>query len=310
MKRNKKILLLIMILLLTFPVTGCTKILKDEQGKAVQNKETGQNLPSNVLCQPQAEETLKMYKENNIDIESLPKCEEFQITSGGYEGIWTTIFVKPLAWLIIKLGAFVKNYGIAVIIITILIRLLLYPVTKKTAMQSENMKSAQKDLERLEKKYHNRQDQQAIMQKNQEMLMIYKKYNINPMSGCLFALIQIPLFFAFYEALNRLPLMFEEHFLGFQLGTTPMMGMAHGNFLYIIFVILVAGLMYFSFKLNSGASMSVDQAKQMKIMVNIMVVFMAIMAFSISTGITLYLITGSLFTIIQNLIVKRKKKSV
>ena len=65
-------------------------------------------------------------------------------------------------------------------------------LTKKTAMQSENMKLAQPELTKLEKKYKNRNDQESLMMKNQEMLGIYKKYNINPMSGCLFAFIQIP----------------------------------------------------------------------------------------------------------------------
>lgn len=50
------------------------------------------------------------------------------------------------------------------------------------------------------------------MQKSQEMLVIYKKYKINPMAGCLYAFIQLPLFLAFYEALNRLPLIFEGSF--------------------------------------------------------------------------------------------------
>ena len=82
-------------------------------------------------------------------MKKLPKCTDFKITSGGYEGIWTTIFVKPLAWVILKLGTLVKNYGLSIIIITILIRLIMYPITKKSAMQSENLKKAQNDLQKL-----------------------------------------------------------------------------------------------------------------------------------------------------------------
>ena len=90
----------------------------------------------------------------------------------------------------------------------------MYPLTRKSAMQSENLKLAQPELDKLEKKYKNRQDQESMMQKSQEMLLIYKKYQINPMAGCLYAFIQLPLFLAFYEALNRLPLIFEGTFLG------------------------------------------------------------------------------------------------
>ena len=57
------------------------------------------------------------------------------------------------------------------------------------------------------------------------------------MSGCLVSFIQLPLFFAFLEAINRVPAIFEENFIGFQLGTTPMMGMQNGNFLYLIIII-------------------------------------------------------------------------
>ena len=68
---------------------------------------------------------------------------------------------------------------------------------------NELIKKAQPELDRLEKKYANKDlnDQSVMMMKSQEMLAIYKKYNINPMSGCVFALIQIPLFFAFLRSI-------------------------------------------------------------------------------------------------------------
>ena len=207
-------------------------------------------------------------------------------------------------------GLLLKNYGLAIIIITLLIRLLLYPMTQKTAMQSENMKLAQKDLSKLEKKYQGKQDQESMMQKSQEMMFIYKKYNINPMFGCLFALIQIPLFFAFYEAMNRLPAIFEENFLGFQLGTSPATAFGNGNYLYIIFVVLVAFATYYSFKLNSAGSSNPEQEKTMKMMSKISVIMITVASITMSVGIELYWIFNSGFTIVQNLLAKRKKKNV
>ncbi len=308
MKKNKlKIFVLLFTVVLT--LTGCTKILKNDDKKVVQNTLTGQNLVENILCKPTDENTLKLYRENNVDVDSLVDCKNFSITSGGYEGIWTTIFVKPLAWIIIKIGNLVKNYGLSVIIVTLLIRMILYPITKKTALQSENMKKAKPELDKLEKKYKNRQDNEAQIQKSQEMMMIYKKNGINPLSGCLFSFIQIPLFFAFYEAMNRIPALFEENLLGFQLGTSPLTAMSNGKFYYIIFIILVIATTYYSFKLNSTASMSSDQEKQMKMMSNISIIFISIASFTISTGIALYWIFNSGFTILQNLLVKRSKKN-
>jgi len=145
--------------------------------------------------------------------------------------------------------------------------------------------------------------------KNQEMLKIYKDYNINPMSGCLFALIQIPLFFAFYEALYRLPVVLEENFLGINLGLTPMVAFRNGQFYYLIFVILVVLATHFSFKLNTSMNPESDTAGQMKMMNNISVIMISITSFSISTGVALYWIVNSTFTIIQNLLVKRGKKN-
>lgn len=308
MKKNKlKIFVLLFTVVLT--LTGCTKILKNNDKKVVQNTLTGQNLVENILCKPTDENTLKLYRENNVDVDSLVDCKNFSVASGGYEGIWTTIFVKPLAWIIIKIGNLVKNYGLSVIIVTLLIRMILYPITKKTALQSENMKKAKPELDKLEKKYKNRQDNEAQIQKSQEMMMIYKKNGINPLSGCLFSFIQIPLFFAFYEAMNRIPALFEENLLGFQLGTSPLTAMSNGKFYYIIFIILVIATTYYSFKLNSTASMSSDQEKQMKMMSNISIIFISIASFTISTGIALYWIFNSGFTILQNLLVKRSKKN-
>lgn len=304
---KNKIIKIFVIMFMVFSLTGCTKYLKDSDKKVVKNELTGQNLASNILCQPEAEETIKTYEKYDKDLSELPKCTKLSLTNTKYDGIWTTIFVKPLAIVIIKLGQLVKNYGLSIIIITILIRLILYPITKKTAMQSENMKNAKPELDHLEKKYTNKTSQDDMMRKSQEMLMIYKKYNINPMTGCLFSIIQIPLFFAFFEAMNRLPAIFEENFLGLQLGTSPMIAMQNGKFYYVILIILVTLATYFSFKLNSSASMAPEAEKQMKMMSNFSIIFIGIASITMSAGIELYWIANSTFTIIQNLLVKRGK---
>lgn len=334
MKKSRKIfVVLVGILLLT--ATGCTKNLKDADNKVVVNEETGQNLPANIMCKPTDEDILKLYRKTKddlvakydkqleakeitkknydkkmkslVDVDELVPCDKFKVTSGGYEGIWNSLFIKPLTWIIIKIGMLVKNYGLAIIITTFAIRLLMYPVTLKTAKQSEGMKKAGPELSKLEKKYANKNDQQSMMAKNQEMMAIYKKYGINPMSGCLFGFIQIPLFFAFYESLYRLPALFEDKFLVFELSTAPLKAMGKGHWLYIILPILVAVTTFFSFKLNSGASMNKDQEKQMKYMMIFMMFMIVFMSFSMSSAIILYWITNSTFTIIQNLLVKRRK---
>ena len=301
---KKKIL--ICLILISFMLSGCTKQLKDSDGKVVQNELTGQNLTKNILCKPTNEDVINLYEKYNVDLNKLPSCETMSVTDGGYEGLWTSIFVKPLAWLIIQIGNLVNNYGLAVIIATLLIRLVVMPITKKTAVQSENMKLAKKDLDRLEKKYANRTSQEDQMQKAQEMMIIYKKFNINPMSGCLLVFIQLPLFFAFLEAINRVPAIFENKFLGLQMGTSAWIGISNGNYLYIILIVLIIGTTYFSFK-NTLKDQATQAANQMKFTIYFMLFFIAMASITLPTAIAIYWITSSLFTIVQNEIVKRKK---
>ena len=307
MKKNRKlIILLVDVLLIT---TGCTKTLKDSNKKVVINPETGQSLTANILCQPENEKTIKVYEDNGVELSKLPKCKDFKITSGGYEGLWNSIFVKPLAFVILWFNNFVNSAGLALIITSLIIRLIAYPLTKKTAMQSEILKEAQPELNRLEKKYEGKTDQESIMRKNQEMMMIYKKYNINPVSGCLFAFIQLPLFIAFLEAINRVPALFEETFLGLQMGTTPQIGLFNqGNFLYLILIILVGVTTYFSFRMNKTTQQ--EGTNPMKNMTNIMTVMIIIMGLFMTSALCIYWITTNLFTIAQNLLVKRSAKHV
>ncbi len=306
--KKKKIILVLLLAFLVLPLAGCTQYVKTEDKKVVMDNETGERLVSNMLCKPTKENIINLYNENNIDLNNVPACNDFKITSNGYEGVWTTIFVKPLAFIIIKLTSLVKNAGLAIVIITLLIRGLLYPVTKKTAMQSEMMAKAKPEIDKIEKKYANKTSQQDQMAHSQEIMMVYKKYGINPMSGCIFALIQIPLFFAFYEAMNRLPLVFEGSFLGLDLGMSPLNGMYKGNFFYMIVIVLVIVITYLSFKLNKTATTNDVNGVSMKMMTNMSIGMIAIASFTISTSIAIYWICNSGFTVVQNLLVKRGKK--
>lgn len=302
-KKTKFILLMLSILLLT----GCTKNLKDSENKIVKNEKTGQSVTENIICRPTDEDMLKIYEDNNVDISKLPECKDFTPITD-YEGLWTSFFVKPLAWVILKIGSLVKNNGLAIIITCLLIRCALIPVTRKTAMQSEMMKKAQPELERLEKKYAGKETTEDQQRKAQEMMMIYQKYKINPISGCLLAIIQLPLLFAFLEAINRTPAIFENKFLVFEMGTTVPKGIASGNYWYIILIILILGTTYLSFRKTLKDQSLSQQGGQMKFTLYFMLVLIAIASFSLPTALGLYWIASSTFTIVQNLLVERKKK--
>jgi YidC/Oxa1 family membrane protein insertase len=284
-------------------------------------EETGQVLTKNILCKPSEEldhyyienldnseeERKRVGKTELDDYKELPKCENFKLTSGGYEGVWTSIIVKPLAWLIIQLGKIVNNYGVGLIFASLLIRLVIFPITKKTAIQSELMKQAKPDLDRLEKKYAGKTDQESMMKKSREMAAIYKKYDIKPIAGCLFAFLQIPLFIGFYEAIQRVPAIFEGSLLGVQLGTTPITGLTNGNFIYLILSILVGATTYYSLTLNSASN---PDNKQMQSMTKVMFIMILVMSFIMTSALNIYWIATNLFTVVQNLLVIKKKAKV
>ena len=278
MKNRFKILVLVFVLLLT---SGCgnSKYIQDKDKKIVTYEETGQMLEKDILCLPEKDSELyNIYKEYsdqlNIDFEDLPACTDFKITSNESSGLWEFLFVKPLAYLILVLGKLVGNLGISLILIGLAIRLILLPFTIKSTKQTMNMKKAGPELEKLERKYRNRTDNESLMAKSQETMMIYKKYKVNPMVGCLMAFIQLPLFFAFLQAIYRTPAIYEESLLTFNLGMTPLVGIKTGNYLYLLLLVLIAVSTYFSFKqtMSQAGSQSPEAAKQMKIMLYVMLV--------------------------------------
>lgn len=301
--KKKKLLSLIIIFGILLCLTGCTKTLTDSNNKTVKNPTTGQTLTKNILCKPLNKKTKEIYIKHKVNINKLPECKNFKVTSGKYEGLWTSIFVKPLAYILIQLEKVVKNYGISVIIISLLIRIIAFPLTRKAAMQSEIMKKAQPELNRIQKKYANKQDQESMIKQNQEMMAVYKKYGINPMSGCLFAIIQLPIFIAFFEALQRTPVIFEDKFLGLHLGTTPSIGISTTSFYaYIILMLIIAVTTYLSFKMNTAGNMDDPTMKMMPTMMTGMII---ITAMFMPAGLGIYWVTSNLFTICQNVLVKR-----
>lgn len=313
MNNNKKTIKILLLILSLAMLTGCTKTLTGEDKKPVKYEETGKALTENVLCRPTDENVVNIYKENNVDIDKLPKCETFKPFSE-YEGLWTTIFVKPLAWAIINIGLLLEKIGLgkglangfAIVISCLVIRLILYPLTRKTAMQSEKLKEVQPQLEKLEKKYKDKTSEEDQKRKAEEMMAIYSKNKINPLSSCLLSFIQIPLLFAFLEAINRTPVIFENKFLKLDMGTTISHGiMSNLWYAYIIFLLLILATSYFSFRktLKDQTAM----AKQMKGTIYFMLAMILVAAFRLPVALGIYWITSSLFTILQNMLVERKK---
>lgn len=306
---KKKICVIAAIILLT--LTGCNKQLVDGDKKRVMDEKTGQSLSANILCLPENEEILEQYKKYeeymDVKLSDLPKCSNMKIyEKKAYNGLWVQLFVRPLAWVIINLGKMLGNYGVSVMVMGIIIRLIMMPFSAKTIRQQENLKKAQPELERIEKKYKDRTDQESMMQKSQETLNVYKKYSVNPLSSCLVSFIQLPLFFAFLEAINRVPAIFENYFWKFQLGTTPLVGIKEGNYFYIILIVLIVLFTALSFKMTMNqTSVTTESGIQTKYMMIFMTVFIGIASIQLPSAIALYWVVTNAFNVFQTIIFKK-----
>ncbi len=309
----KKFKISILVVLIMFMLTGCgnSNYIMDNK-KPVENEATGQILQKDILCKPEDKELDELYTKykkqlkNNYD--KLPKCVDFKVNSTKSSGLWEGVFVKPLAFIILKLGYLINNFGLAVILVGLAIRLILMPISRKTMKQSNNMKKAQPELARIEKKYANRTDNEAMMAKSQEMMMVYKKYNISPFGSCLLAFIQLPLFFAFLQAINRTPAIFEDKFLGLTLGKTPIVGLfEYHEWLYIVIILLTILTTYLTFRNSMGSSSTGNEEmeRQMQFMFKFMVVMISVASLYLSTAIALYWIATNAFVVIQNYVFKK-----
>ena len=108
---------------------------------------------------------------------------------------WFTIVAKPLLWFINLTHTATKNFGIDIIIISILIKIIFLPLTQISFKSMKEMQKVQPEMTRLKETYKN---DKARLQ--QEIMLLYKRRKINPMSGCLPMVIQIPVFIALYNA--------------------------------------------------------------------------------------------------------------
>lgn len=107
-----------------------------------------------------------------------------------------TILAKPMVGMINYFHKYVGNYGVAIIILTILIKLLFWPLSHKSYKSMEQMKKLQPMMQKIREKYADDRERQ-----NQEVMNLYKTYKVNPAGGCLPMVVQIPVFFGLYQAL-------------------------------------------------------------------------------------------------------------
>ena len=191
------------------------------------------------------------------------------------------------------------KFGIAIIIITILMRIIVFPLTLKQEKSMKKMRELQPELDKIKEKY--KDDPQEYQKRTAE---IYKANNVNPLGGCLPLLIQLPVFVALYYAFSGKTIPNDATFLWFNLKQPDRLFM-FGNFAFNLLPILNTGVTYLQQKIMSGATKGQDGNNQLQSMMYTMPLMMLFLFYRMPSGVTLYyLVSGALSLAQQYIIMK------
>lgn len=213
-------------------------------------------------------------------------------------GMWRWI-CYPLVWILNVFNAWIPNYGIAIILLTILVRILFWPLTHKSTVGMKKMQEIQPLMKEIQKKY---KDNPQRLQ--QETWALYKNHKVNPMSSCLPMLIQIPVFIALFNVLRSAVELRYAPFLwiadlsepeGLFAGWFPFGGL---NILPILMALTMA--------LQSALTPSTGDKSQQRMMMIFMPVMMLVMFYSFPSALSLYWTLSQVFSIAQMWLIRRK----
>ncbi len=202
---------------------------------------------------------------------------------------WFGILAKPMFWLMQQFYAISRNYGIAIILLTIVIRLLLFYPSLKSATSMEEMKKLQPRMTEFREKY--KKDPARM---NQEIMKLYKDHKVNPLGGCLPMLLQLPFFVALYNVLSVSIELRQSPFISFWIKDLSVFDP------FYILPVLMGVSMVFTMKMTST---SVDPQQQ-KIMMYMNVAFIFMFAW-LPAGLLLYITLSNVLSIVQQLYVRK-----
>ncbi|MEM6476137.1 MAG: membrane protein insertase YidC [Pseudomonadota bacterium] len=215
---------------------------------------------------------------------------------------WFWFLEKPMQWMLITLYDLVTNFGVAIMLLTLIIRGLLFPIAQKQFASMAGMKAVQPKMKAIQERYKDDKQKQQ-----QEIMQLYKDEKVNPLAGCLPLLIQIPIFFALYKVLMLSIEMRHKPFIDFWikdlsaadpwtiLNLFGLLPFEVTGFLGIgVLAVLLGITMWLTFKLNPSAT---DPTQQM--IFNFMPwVLMFVMA-PFAAGLLLYWVTSNVLTLAQ-----------
>lgn len=207
-------------------------------------------------------------------------------------GIWNQYFVYPLSWLIIKVAELLGNkYGISIILVTIMVRLLILPLMIKQIKSTKAMQAIQPEMNRLKEKYSSK-DAETQQKLQQETMALFQKHGVNPLAGCLPIFVQMPILIAFYHAIMRTTEIANHSFLWFDLGDKDP---------YFILPLIAGATTFIQQKISMVGQ---DDNPTMQMMLYIMPIMIIVFAINFPAALSLYWVVGNIFSIAQTYFIK------
>ena len=275
---------------------------KEEEGQGV----TGSiSFPLGILRPDQS-------KEFSFQVYAGPK-DYSGLAALGYEqkkvmqfGVFWWIS-EPFSWILNKLFSLLGSYGLAIVILTILVKLILWPLTAQATRSQKKMQSLQEPMSKLREKHKG--NSQKL---NQEMMKFYKEHKVNPFAGCWPILIQIPIFLGMFWMLRSAAELYGQSFLwANDLSEQDHVGQVQGFSLNVLPILMVV-TQWLQMKLNPmqmGPELSDAQrinAKMMRFMPFMFLIFL----YFFSSALVLYWTVQNLMTILQTLVTKNKTETI
>jgi YidC/Oxa1 family membrane protein insertase len=208
-------------------------------------------------------------------------------------GFWNEYVVYPLSQTLMFFADLTGgSYGLAIIIVTIIIRVLLLPLNVKQLKSSKAMQDIQPQLKELREKYSSK-DAQTQQKLQQETMQLFQKNGVNPLAGCLPIVVQMPILIGFYHSIMRTAEIQTHSFLWLELGQSD-------PFL----AILTAGTTFLQQKLMMAGG-AASQNPQMQMMLYIMPLMIGTFAFFFPSALALYWIVGNIVMILQTIFIRK-----
>ena len=204
---------------------------------------------------------------------------------------WFWPISRVLLFLLLMFQKWVVNWGVAIILLTVLVKLTLLPLTHKSFQSTEKMRALKPEVDEINKKY--KDDPQK---KQQETMALYKRNKVNPLGGCLPTLLQLPIWFALFRTLRAAPELYRAEFFGWITDLSEPDP-------YFVTPIIMGALMFVQQQLTPVTGDGA-QAKMLKYFMPVM--FTGFMLF-LPSGLTLYIAVNTVLSLLHQLIIHRRR---